>query len=239
MSCAYELERRLLKFSTFSCFCFAALGIGCGLWASSLVIVFDGAYSLISLFLSMIALAATTYIHRPIENQDHFVSERKRSIIEAGVVLVKGVTITIVCIVSFLSALEAMFNGGREVNAGFALVFGIVNVVGCLGSYYMIKKNLSRCPSALLQAESSQWLMDTVISAAVLIGFFIALIMAAFEFSQYAVYADPMMVILASIYFVTVPIQMIKQSSLKLMNELKPKTVKIYPINLKIQEGGK
>ena len=93
----------------------------------------------------------------------------------------------------------------------------MINVVGCLATYMAVRKQSGKRPSAILKAESSQWLMDTVISAAVLLGFLVAagLMMSGLE--EYAVYADPMMVILASVYFATVPVKMISESSKKLM----------------------
>ncbi|AMG29392.1 cation transporter [Grimontia hollisae] len=220
MSCEYTKERNLLKFSTFACFCFAALGIGLGIWAGSMVIVFDGAYSLVGLVLSLMALAASMYIHKPVEKANKkvkSVSERKAAVIESLVVLTKGLVVGVVCLVSFASAMQAMFDGGREVNAGFALVFGIINVVGCLVTYMTVRKQSGKRPSAILKAESSQWLMDTVISAAVLVGFLIAAGLMMTGLEEYAVYADPMMVILASVYFATVPVQMISESTKKLI----------------------
>ena len=216
MSCAYETEVNLLKFSTFACFCFAALGIGFGIWAGSLVIVFDGAYSLISLFLSLIALLATSYIRGSVGKSSSSVSKTKASVIESLVVLLKGVTVSFVCAVSFISALIAMFEGGREVNAGFALVFGFINVLGCYATYYLLKKQQGKHPTKIIQAECNQWLMDTVISAAVLFGFLLALVLINTGFAAYAVYADPIMVLLASVYFASVPLKMIGQSSIEL-----------------------
>lgn len=221
MSCEYTNECNLLKFSTFACFCFAALGIGLGLWAGSMVIVFDGAYSLVSLVLSLMALAASMYIRKPAGKAGKKVkpvSKRKAAVIESLVVLTKGLVVGVVCLVSFASAMQAMFDGGREVNAGFALVFGIINVVGCLATYMAVRKQSGKRPSAILKAESSQWLMDTVISAAVLVGFLVAAGLMMTGLEEYAVYADPMMVILASVYFATVPVQMISESAKKLVS---------------------
>lgn len=217
MSSEYTNERNLLKFSTFACLCFAALGIGLGLWAGSMVIVFDGAYSLVGLALSLLALAASSYIRKPASKTNGKpVSAKRAAVIESLVVLVKGLVIAVVCIVSLLSAIQSLFEGGREVNAGFALVFGIVNVVGCLATYFAVSKHAGKRPSAILKAESSQWLMDTVISAAVLVGFVVATVLMMTGFSEYAVYADPVMVILASVYFATVPVKMIRESGSKL-----------------------
>ncbi len=219
MSRRYETERNLLKLSTFACFCFAVLGIGFGLWMGSLVIVFDGMYSLISLFLSIIALTASIYIHRYTDKNNNPVSEIKAAFIESSVVLTKGTVVTLICVISFISACEAIFNGGRDVNSGFALIFGVINVFGCLLTYRLLHSAGSKNASQLLKAECSQWLMDTVISCAVLLGFIASSILLLTEYSQYAVYADPLMVILASVYFASVPVKMI-YNSIKQLIEL-------------------
>lgn len=215
MSCHYTNERNLLRFSSFSCFCFAAFGIGVGIWAGSMIIVFDGAYSLISLFLSLIALIASSYIQKLLlKNQhiEHSVDNRKAAVIESLVVLIKGLALSIVFITSFISASRSMFDGGREVNADFALLFGVVNVLGCLYTYLLLKKQLGLYPSVILKAESNQWLLDTIISAAVLLGFIITSVLMMAGFAEYAVYADPLMVILASVYFISLPVKMIRES---------------------------
>lgn len=217
MSNDYKKEQTLLKFSTLACSIFAIFGIGLGIWVGSMVIVFDGAYSLVSLGLTLMSLIATMYIHPQKSTKSKPVSSFKAECIESSVVLIKGLVVAIVCLVSFYSALGAMFTGGREVDAGFALFFGVINVVGCLATYLALSKQAGKTPSLILRAESSQWLMDTVISAAVLLGFVATSILLMTDFAEYAVYADPLMVLLASVYFASVPIKMVTDASKNLL----------------------
>lgn len=205
MSCNVQIERRLLQFSTFSSFLFAAMGIGLGLWMGSLVIVFDGAYSFVSLALTLVSLAAAVYIRNP----NTSMQPQRLAMIEALVIAFKGLAITVMCIISFSSAVHAILNGGREVDTGLALGFGVVNIVGCLATIWVMARNGEKAKSALVEAETKQWIMDTVISGAVMCGFMIATVMEYTDYSDYAVYADPVMVVIASVYFVIVPIRMI------------------------------
>ncbi|PSW17690.1 cation transporter [Photobacterium sanctipauli] len=199
-----SLERKLLQFSTVAALFFALLGIGLGLWMGSLVIVFDGAYSFVSLSLTVISLLAASYIHSP-KRKD---SKQAAAIIEPSVIAFKGLVITMMCMVSFYSAVTAIMNGGRDVDAGLALMFGVVNVVGCLATFLVLKKYGKQSGSALVDAESKQWMMDTVISGAVMAGFIVASILVFIGQAQYAAFADPLMVVVASIYFVIVPVKM-------------------------------
>lgn len=219
MSCTYTNERNLLTFSTLSCFCFAVFGVGLGLWAGSMIIVFDGVYSLVSVALSLMALIATVYIQirlTKVQNSSSFHHKQKTATIESIVVLVKGLVISGVCIISFISAIQAMFDGGRHVETSLGILFALINVIGCLATYLFLKKQISLRSSPILKAESNQWLMDTVISAAVLGGFLLTALLIQTDFAYLAIYADPLMVILASVYFISVPLKMVKESTLNL-----------------------
>ncbi len=208
MTSANRIERNLLIFSTVSALLFALMGIGLGLWMGSLVIIFDGAYSFVSLALSLVSLTAAWYLRTPGAQQQ----PRQRRQLQAGVVAFKGFAITLMCSVSLVSAVQAILNGGREINTGLALVFGVVNVLGCLASYWVLAHYRQRARSSLIIAESQQWLMDTVISAAVMLGFIIASLMTYAGWHDYAVYADPVMVVVASVYFVLVPLKMMRDA---------------------------
>lgn len=203
MQCNIALERKLLQFSTFSALLFALLGIGFGLWMGSLVIIFDGAYSLVSLALTILSLVAAAYIRSPSRKNG-----ARTQKIEPMVIAFKGLVITFMCCISFSSAILAIIDGGRDINAGLALLFGVINVVGCLATFLVMKKYGQQSGSNLVVAESKQWMMDTVISGAVMVGFILAILMNHVGLAAYSAYADPVMVVIASVYFVIVPLKM-------------------------------
>lgn len=204
MSSAYVNEKQVLKLSAFSAGAFALAGIGWGLAADSLVIVFDGAYSLISLVLSLLSLLVHRLLQKPADDSFNF----GRMIAEPLTVALKGVVIMLVCVISLVSAIAALWSGGREVQADLALLFSVANVAGCWLTWRYLRDKQNRCDSVLIAAESRQWLMDTALSVAVTGGFLLASMLAFTPFASWAVYADPAMVILASAYFLTVPLRM-------------------------------
>jgi len=212
MSHSIQKEKRLLIASTGSALLFAMMGIGLGVWINSLVIVFDGVYSLVSLALTLVSLLAVVYIR-----QESVATKTQRvAVIESSVILVKGVAITLMCGLSFMSAVDAIIQGGRDINAGIALVFGVINMLGCYVTYWALKSQSKKVDSPLVDAEAKQWLMDTVISAAVFAGFIIAKGLLLTQWAELAKFADPMMVIIASIYFIIVPVKMIMTASKQL-----------------------
>lgn len=212
MSYSIHKERRLLIVSIFSALLFAMIGIVLGSLIHSLVIIFDGIYSLVSLGLTLVSLMAVMYIRKEEIAKDI----KYVKIIESSVILLKGIAITLMCVLSFISAVQAIMEGGREVNTGIALAFGVFSMIGCYTSYWLMKAQGEEVNSALIDAEAKQWLMDTVISAAVFVGFMIAKLLLLTSYAHYAQLADPVMVVLASIYFIIVPVKMILSSAKQL-----------------------
>jgi predicted Co/Zn/Cd cation transporter (cation efflux family) len=72
------------------------------------------------------------------------------------------------------------------------------------------KKKTSQ--SGFIEAEQKQWLMDTLLSGAVLVGFLGATIVSYTQYSAYVVYIDPLMVLLVSLYCLKLPYVMIRDN---------------------------
>lgn len=197
-------ENMALVLSSLAAALFAAAGIIWGIWIDSLVILFDGAYSLVSLLLSLLSLYAARIIRRPASEAYPF----GLGAVEPLVIVVKGVVITLVCLLSMVSAVVSLVNGGRAVNTSIAMIFSAVSVVGCLAVWLYLKRVERHGPSGLIAAEHSQWLMDTMLSIAVLIGFCVALVLEQSRWASLAVYADPVMMVVISGWFIVVPIKM-------------------------------
>lgn len=206
-------EKRVLTFSALLASGFAGGGLILGLLVGSLVIVFDGVYSLVSLLLTLLSLAVSRYIEHPSKSQFPF----GKAILEPIVIAVKGSVILLVVSYSLYSAVQAMFSGGREIDASIATLFGVVNVIGCGYAWWYITNKSKRFSSGLIVAEATQWQMDTLLSVAVTLGFVAAWLVSISPYAEYAVYADPMMMILMSFYFIKVPFDMLKEAVRELL----------------------
>lgn len=206
-------ENRALVASAAMAAFFAVSGIGWGLWIDSLVIVFDGAYSLMSLGLSLLSLYAARLVRRPASARYPF----GMGAVEPLVIAFKGLVIGLVCLISLVSAAVALMQGGRPVGAGMAMLFGAVSVVGCLLIWAYLVRASNANNSGLIQAERRQWLMDSALSAAVLIGFACAWMQEHSQWSALAVYADPLMMLVISLYFIRVPVRMVRDAIKELL----------------------
>jgi len=120
----------------------------------------------------------------------------------------ENMALSLSAVAAGLFALAALLEGGRAVSADKALIFAAVSVVGCLAVWLYLKWAEREESSGLVVAEQQQWFMDTVLSAAVLIGFGAAWWLEQSAWAAWSVYAGPMMMIAISVYFILVPVKM-------------------------------
>ena len=167
------------------------------------MIIFDGLYSFISLALTMLSLYINNFIAKKELDKYPF----GKYILEPLVISFKSLIIGGMCLYSLIGAIQDVVHGGNTVEYGSALIYSIVSVIGCGGVYIFMKKKGDKISSELIKVEASQWLMDTLLSIGVLVGFVIAMILRNTRFSGLNVYIDPMMVIMVSVVFIKMPVQ--------------------------------
>tara|TARA_R110001599_G_scaffold9637_4_gene47747 strand:+ start:680 stop:1546 length:867 start_codon:yes stop_codon:yes gene_type:complete len=209
----FVAERRALRFSAISASLFAFTGLTLGLTSGSITILFDSGYSLLSLVLASLSLFALQQARKPADEHYPF----GRLTVEPLAVLLKGVVIAMVCIVSLVSALWSLLDGGRLVTLDLALMFGVVNVTGCLLTWWWLARYAGVARSSLLTAELRQWQMDTWLSAAVMLGFGLTWLLTQSPWASYARFADPVMVLIIAGYFLPMPVRMVKGALRELM----------------------
>ncbi|HBS82224.1 cation diffusion facilitator family transporter [Vreelandella alkaliphila] len=209
----FVAERRALRFSAVSASLFAFTGLALGLASGSITILFDSGYSLLSLVLASLSLFALKQARKPADNHYPF----GRLTVEPLAVLLKGVVIALVCLFSMVSAVWSLAQGGRLVTLDLALMFGVVNVAGCLLTWWWLSRYARIARSSLLAAELRQWQMDTWLSAAVMLGFALTWGLMLTPWAHLARFADPVMVLIIAGYFLPMPIRMMRGALRELM----------------------
>jgi cation diffusion facilitator family transporter len=194
---------------------FSITGIVLGAISGAQMIVFDGLYSLISLILSMISLFASNYMRKTDVKNFPFGKDK----IEPLVVIIKYLVILVLVITSFTEAVMTIVSGGRDVNLNLALLYSFFGTFLCIGITVYIKHHAKKVKSGLLHAEANQWLMDSLVSVGVLIGFLLSLILQLIPaLANVIPYIDPIMVVIVSLYFIRIPISEIGSSLRELLN---------------------
>lgn len=208
-----KLEKESLVLSAAAAFAFALLGLIVGVWSNSVVILFDSAYSLLSLMLALLSLYALKQANKPADQDYPF----GRITIEPVAVLVKGLVIGIVCVGSIAISVITILQGGQTVELDIALFFAVINSLGCAILWLLLHRAHKKSTLPLLEAEVKQWQMDTWLSLSVLIGFCFVYFLQLTPWSKFIRFADPLMVIVIASYFMKIPVRMVRNALREIM----------------------
>ena len=221
-------EKNTLMLSASGALFFAVLGVVWGIVIDSSMIVFDGLYSLISLFLSILAIFITGYISKNDFEKFPF----GKRVLEPITVAFNSIVLTVMCSITFINSAKEILTGGKAVDAELALGYSIISILGCLIVYRVLARNNKKICSDIIKAESNQWLMDTLVSVAVLVGFLICTILNKTSLAYLSKYIDPLMVVITSAIFIRVPITTLIKSFKEILNRNADKDIndEIYTI---------
>lgn len=206
-------ERSLLLFSVWMGVLFAVLGISWGLAIQSGVILFDGIYSGFSIILSILSIIALHLVNQPDDHSFQF----GRMAFEPLVVALKSIVIVGVCVYGIVTSMIQIVHGGSvPTNTVLGMLYAVLSIAVCLFNWLYLKLHGKDMPD-LVQAESEQWLIDTVISSVVLLSFVASYFLSHTQLHQVVPYIDPGIVVLASVYFVRVPLSRFVSSMRELL----------------------
>jgi predicted Co/Zn/Cd cation transporter (cation efflux family) len=206
-------ERGLLLFSVWMGVLFAVLGVSWGLAIQSGVILFDGIYSGFSIILSTLSIMALHLVNQPDDHSFQF----GRMAFEPLVVALKSIVIVGVCVYGVvISAMHILQGGSQSTSSPLGMLYALISIAACLFSWLYLKRRGRELPD-LVQAESEQWLIDTVFSAVVLLSFIVTYLLYGTRLDGVVPYIDPGMVVLASLYFVRVPLARLVSSLRELL----------------------
>jgi cation diffusion facilitator family transporter len=186
---------------------FAVVSLVWGMLTGSLTIVFDGLYSFASVALSLFAVCALRTSRRGADER----YPGGREVWEPLTIVVKAVALGGLCVYALVGAVVELWNGGREVDAGWAVAYAVVATAGGAAVSFYLHRHAKKGGSDLVRAESAEWTGDTLLSVGVLVGFVVALVLQTTGRSELARYVDPAMVALISLLFLRVPARLITE----------------------------
>ena len=197
-------DARALLVSMWASVAFAVVSLGWGLALGSQLIVFDGLYSFASVGLSLLAVLALRTAGKGADERYPW----GREAWEPVAIVIKAAALGALCVYAVVSAVGELLRGGREIEAGWAVLYAVLaTVAGGAVSLYLRRR--ARHGSDLLRAEAAEWLGDTLLSLGVLAGFLLALVLERTGQAGLARYVDPAMVALISAAFLRVPARLL------------------------------
>ncbi len=197
----FALERRALIISVIGTLVMAGLGIGFSLITDSNAILLDGMFSLIGFAAGLMALRVSRLVQQPDDIHYQF----GYGGFEAFFNLVKGITIAIISVFAFTDAVNALLGEGRPIQAGIALLYTVIVGISCLVVALYLRSAAKKTQSPLLQLDTRSWIIDGLLTVAVLIAFAFTLYIEESDYAWMADYADPAIVATLIILIIPLP----------------------------------
>ena len=198
-----SLERAALRRSAIGYSAMGALGIGFAFLTQSDAILIDGVYSLVSLVMTFLAARVARLIDGGGSHRFHFGYAHFEPLLNT----VRVAVILGIAGFAFLSAVESLINGGRPLNPGLAVFYGIGSAVICVSLSFIQRKTAEKVGSPILSVDARNWFVDGMLSSAVGFAFLVAFFLSRAGFSSWLPFVDPVLVIVMICMVVPVPLR--------------------------------
>lgn len=201
-------ERTALKISLIGTIFVAVLGISYGLYVESSAILLDGMFSLLSMGMTGLSLYTAYLVSKPDDAQFQFGYAHLEPLIN----VVNGFMILITCVCAFVMGIQTIIAGGHDIILKDTLIYAIVSTISCF-SIYSIEKHIARSvDSELVRIDSQEWLIDGILSAAILVGFVFVMICDELGYTKWNAYIDPILVTSLAIAASILPIKVLRRN---------------------------
>lgn len=160
-------EQRVLKVSMLSALVLAIFGVGFGVWAKSLAVVFDGFVCLVSVGLGALSVVTSRYIYKDDDEIFQFGYVR----FEPMVNLFKSLVLVLVCVYAFINAVSSLFSGGYEVEFGGVAVYSGFALVFCFVLFIYTRQACRALESDLIRVDNTEWKIDCALYAGAIAAF--------------------------------------------------------------------
>lgn len=182
---------------------FAVLGGVFGLYTHSGAILLDGFYSLMTMTMSFVSLKVAALIQEGPSRRYQFGYYGFEPFINT----IKGIIVLSVSLFAFVSAIEDLLHGGRDLVVGLALAYATLSTIGCFTFAILMHRYARRLNLPLLEVEARDWTVDGCISSAVALTFVVTLLLQDTAWNIYLPYVDPLLVSLLVLIIIPLPLR--------------------------------
>tara|TARA_R110000824_G_scaffold401651_1_gene613405 strand:- start:14952 stop:15929 length:978 start_codon:yes stop_codon:yes gene_type:complete len=220
-----KTESSTLAFSAFMALLIGCAGIVATLASSSQAILLDGLFNLIYFSVALVTIKVSKLASRPDSESYPF----GYSYFESLVNLCKGLLILGVSIFALVDAVAALLTGGRDIAAGLAVIYALFATAACSLTAWVMHHSQRHVSSPLVAADKLNWLVNSVISAAVLAAFCLVMLFEHLGWQAILPYVDAVLVIAVVVLCLGVPVRMASQALQELLNKT-PEEVIAAPV---------
>jgi cation diffusion facilitator family transporter len=218
---AMNVERKVLLISAIGCLVIGCVGVAFSAISGSEAILLDGFFNLIYFATGLFTLR----VARLVQRGDDETFPMGYGYFEPLVNGLKGVLVLGISVMALAGAMEALFTGGRAIEAGPAIGYGVFAATAGWLLAIVSRVGANRTGSPLVRADAENWIVNAAISSAVLLTFLSLILIRGTALEPLAPYVDPAVVVVVVAISISVPIRMAWQAIMELVNRAPPPEV--------------
>jgi len=208
-----RLEKFGINLSIYGSTSMAIFGISYGLYIGSAAVMLDGFFNIIAFSIALATKWIFWLLQRPEEKNFQFGYRATLPLLN----LSKGLLIAGLCVFAFISAIGAILQGGRELNASWALIYSAI--AASVGLFISVKQThiAKKTGSPIVRVDARNWMINGFISLCVGMAFGIVALIQDTPLSWFVPYADPTLVALLVTIAFPMPVKIILESTKQLL----------------------
>ncbi|MFW2441119.1 MAG: cation diffusion facilitator family transporter [Arenicellales bacterium] len=208
-----NLERRTLVFSAIGSLIMALLGFGFALLTHSEALMLDGLFSLLGFVMALGAIRISKLVYEPGNSSFQFGYAGFEPLFN----VVKGLIIVFISLLALYSSAMVILAGGREINIGWALIYAVIVASSSFAVFAILSSVAKKTGSSLLKVDAKNWLIDSLITVAVLLGFLLTYLARDTPWAWMIPYADPAVVVVLVVLSLPIPYLIIRDGLKELL----------------------
>lgn len=201
-------EKLALKLSLFGTVIMAISGVGMGIYVNSDAIMLDGLFSLLSMGMTGLTLYTAHLVSRPDDDVFQFGYAHLEPLISS----VNGLVILAICVLALYGGINAMLSGGNAIDLDTALIYALISTFLSFLIFFAERYIAKEVDSELVRVDSQEWLIDGILSATILCGFLLVLVLDELGYSRWNNYVDPILVSSLALAAAILPIQVLRRN---------------------------
>lgn len=206
-------EQRLLLFSALVMAIVAAAGISMGLLSGSQAILTDGLFSAIAVVIKLLMLGTSRLIERETSVRFQFGYWQ----MEPLVLVTEGAFTLIVVAVAAAAGLSGLMSGGRDMDFGLAVYFGLFFAAVSSSFYLYLKRENRTLRSNLVRFDNVSWYVDTMLAGGLLLSFAAAWALSEAGMGAWSRYADPLIMLALALHMIAPALSILRPSFMQLI----------------------
>ena len=209
-----QIEKKILILSVLACLTIGVVALVASFLSDSQAILLDGLFNLTYFLAGLFTIKISRLVMRG--DDERF--PNGYSFFEALINGFKGLMILGASAFALYVAIEAILEGGRDIEPGIAIAYAVFASAACWLMTLISRKGAQDSQSPLVKADADSWVVNAAISSAVLVAFVGVYLIQDTEYAHIAPYIDPSMVVIVVLISISVPIRMSWQALMGLLN---------------------